>query len=365
MILHNFFHRDVSFIIKLTNECNLNCPYCYHFHNNSRESYKLNMKMENIELAIRRLIEYNRHNAHFIWHGGEPLLRDIHIFQYIIETQKKYCKSFMNISNSIQTNGTLLKEDWINFFIENNFHIGISIDGYRELHTKNRNIDTSIFDVLMEKIKILNARKARFGILTVVSKSTISHEKELLQFFILSNINNVGFLPATVVTDDIIDWENTITPEEYGKFLINFFDAWVQCGKTGMSFREYDEYFRGKMKIQHRLCVNSNECERYFTITPEGKIFLCDCFPMGKETYIGDISNPLKEMLKSNENLTIFRQHYAQTPSLCKNCPHKKICNGGCKYHRWLVDKGMKKPHLYCKSYKMLYEHMDNVIGKI
>lgn len=366
----NLFHKDISFIVKVTNECNLSCSYCYHFNNislddNSRCFPVLSMSEDIIELVIKRLIEYNHHNAHFIWHGGEPLLRNMNSFQYIIELQKKYCKKYMNISNSIQTNGTLLSEEWINFFIENNFHIGISLDGYKELHVKNRNVGKDVFDVLMQKIKILNECNARFGILTVICKNTLSHERELLQFFVDSNINNVGFLPATVVKKGTIDWENTITANEYGTFLINFFDEWIRLGRTGMSFREYDEYFRGKMGIRHRLCVNSDDCDRYFTITPEGKIFLCDCFPMGTESYIGDIHNTLNETLSNNLILKKFQRQNSNIPSDCRLCSNKKVCNGGCKYYRWLVDKNMRKPHLYCTSYKMLYEHMDSVIGEI
>ena len=357
-------HKEISFIVKLTNDCNLNCPYCYHFKHNG-DKRELHMKMDTIEQTIRQLINHNKHNAHFIWHGGEPMLLGLDVFRQIVQLQKKYCKPDMNISNAIQTNGTLLTDEWIIFFVENDFHVGISVDGYKELHMKSRAVHESAFNLILEKIKKLNQAAARFGVLTVIGKNTLGHADELLQFFIESGINDIGFLPSTVVNDGEIDHNCTLTAEEYGQFLIDFFDVWVNSGKTGMSIREFDEYFRSKLKVRHRLCINSNECDRYYTVTPDGKIYLCDCFPLEAESYVGSIFDPVDAVLSNNATIDSFREHFKSPPSACKACSFKKICNGGCKYYRWLANKEMNRPHLYCSAFKQLYKQMDEVIGEI
>lgn len=353
-----FFRTRSDFIVKVTSRCNIRCKYCYHFSSPRIEINK-DMPKDVASDLIKESINYNKIETNFIWHGGEPLLMGKKYFEFLINEQKIHnIHKKLLIRNSIQTNGLLLNDDWINFFINNDFHIGISLDGYFENHIQNRNITQEDFFKILSNINKLQEKNAKFGILCVVSQNLVGNEKKLIDFFFENKIYNIGFLPKVIANDANINKDESISPVEYGYFLCNFFDLWINSNNTKLVIREFDEYFRSKLGIYNKLCTNSNNCINYMTILPSGEVFLCDCFEQNSKNKVGHISEGLYTLRKAR-SLHNLKKFSSFVPQQCIQCEYHKICNGGCKYFRLLSDKEYSMPHFYCQSFYNLYKMID------
>lgn len=342
-------HKDISYIVKVTNNCNMGCQYCYYRHNRSRTPEN-RMSREVLRQTIFSMLDYNREYANFIWHGGEPLMMERDFFEAIVDMQQEYIRETgkdIVISNCIQTNGVLLDSDWIDFFVENDFNVSISLDGFFDLHARNRGTNREAFDAIMNSVSQLSDRKVPFSVLTVVTKETIGQEEELFDFFADYDISSFGFLPMNYGDD-----KDSLSPEDYGAFLRRFFELWITKGKMNISIREFDEFMRGYLGQAQRLCHHTDLCDCYFTVTPTGDLYPCDCFPQNENTLLGSVFSSISEAHEANR--AFFKLGHAM-PDECNGCEYEHICNGGCRYHRWLKSEDFSKRQFYCESYKVLY----------
>ncbi len=353
---------DYTIIIKITNSCNLNCKYCYHRSDLTRDFSQV-MSKETIEWTIRQLLENNDQYAEFIWHGGEPMLVGIDTFEYIVDMQKKWNKKGIRIKNCIQTNGTLLTEADIKFFKKYDFDIGISIDGPFDMHAGMRGTDTSEYQTILSSIKELNGNGNKFGTLCVVGKSHIGQAERVYNLLCEHHICNIGFLPCLVEKDGVIDKELTISPSEYGQFLIDFFEVWINGDMHGLSERNIDDcirFYRGKGA---KTCISANSCDRYLTVMPDGRIFLCDNFSSCESHQVGDVRTGF-DNINIQPAMQWLKHAMEIIPETCKQCSFFEGCYSGCKHRRWVRDQSMKSGHYYCVSTKMLYTHVGKYLNK-
>lgn len=356
--------EDKCFIVKVTNNCNLKCSYCYHFTNTDSSTTQNTMSDRVLTETIRVLLEHNERHAHFIWHGGEPLLLGKEFFEDILTLQRTYNKKNLGISNNVQTNGVLLSEDWVNFFQSHGFRVGVSLDGNMDLHMAHRNMrEPGAFNRILRGVRFLRQTNTQFGILCVVDRSTLGREEEIFDFFIESGIRDMGFLPAAVTERGILDTDHSVSPEEYQQFLTRFFDVWTAKGIKGISIREFDEFFRWKVGVPRRACTNTNDCSLYFTVTPEGNIHLCDCFTTDESTKVGTVFEPLESIANTNR-MQEFVQATSRVPQECETCRYNAMCNGGCKFHRYLADPGYSQPGYFCRAMKGLYAHIEQAMAR-
>lgn len=355
--------KDYYLIVKLTNKCNMKCPYCYHM-NYTENTFRNNDTMSKniVEIVIKKLLSNNYHSAHFTWHGGEPLLLGLDMFEFIVACQKRNNTKGLKIFNRVQTNGILLNEEFIDFFKKNDFHIGISIDGPGPVHSKNRNCTLAQFQKTVSAIKEAEKQKARMGVLTVIGKHNVNKPNEIYNFFCDNSIHNVSFLPCIVTKNNKIDEEKSIEPQGYGRFLCSFFDVWRNGSIIDMRIKNFDEIFRYKLKMQPLACINNNLCDEFLTITPEGQIFLCDNFSPGADSFVGSIYEDFADFYKK-ENIKTLVKNMNVLPSKCQKCTLLDFCNSGCKYYRYIVDSNMKKEQYFCLSTKMLYSHINKILG--
>lgn len=351
------------FIIKTTNNCNIKCPYCYHFKNKNQSKYNVISK-DVIYNATKALLNYNDHHAYFAWHGGEPLTVGIDYFKYAVNVQKELNVKKIPIFNLIQTNGILLNDEYIDFFEKNNFRIGISIDGPVDIHTKNRGISEKIYNNIIDNIKKLNeCKNLRYGVLTVVGKSSVNRAFDILKFYIENKIKNIGFLPCVFADDKAnINYDLTITDAEYAKFLIDFFEAWLNSGVKNIKIRNFLEIFRYKKGVSRSLCQNCDSCQDYCTVAPDGKLYLCDNFNQVEQSQIGTVFDDLKDIFQSKKVIN-FQKSISNKPDECKSCKYFQFCNSGCAYHRWLNGKGnINEKQLFCKTTKLVNSHIEKTL---
>ena len=354
-------NMDYTLIIKLTNNCNLNCSYCYHRQDKSR-NMQLSLTLEQIDLMIRQLMRHNERRAQFIWHGGEPLLAGIDTFRFIADKQKEYNTKNLIVSNSVQTNGTLLDEEYIEFFKKNNFSIGISIDGPYRYHAEKRGTTQAEYDTILNSIDSINRAGARLGTLCVIGKHHLGHAKEIIDLLTDHQIAHIGFLPCLVIGEDQeIDTSTTLSPEEYGCFMMELFDAWCSSGNECLSIRNFDDcirFFRGK---RARNCTSCHECGDYLTVTPDGGIYLCDNFSATENHRVGCLEEGFSG-IEDTLPMKWLKAALNNIPSGCEKCRYFKACFGGCIYQRWIADPSMSGKQYYCGAFQKMYDYIGQKI---
>lgn len=212
----NNLKNNMTFISKVTNSCNLNCSYCY--YKKSLSKNKKIMSDNVLEEVIAKTLENNDKAANFVWHGGEPLLCGLDFFKKIVELQKKHNKKNLAIYNDIQTNALMLSKEFVHYFKDNNFDIGISLDGPFYIHAAGRNTSQSQYDTIINNIKYATQNYRVSGI-CVVTPYSLGHEQEIFDSIIDTGIKNIVFYP---LNDD--DFTKAIDPKLYGEFLLNMFN---------------------------------------------------------------------------------------------------------------------------------------------
>lgn len=347
---------DYSLIVKLTNACNLNCSYCYHRKDKSRD-FSCAMSQETLEIIIQKLFDHNLEFAEFIWHGGEPLLAGIDTFRFIIEKQRELNVKGLKIKNSVQTNGILLTEEYIRFFKDNHFDIGISIDGPFDMHSEQRGTDISEYEAILKSLENLNKCGNHFGALCVVGKQHIGRADRIFNLLYEHHILNMGFLPCMVESDGVVDYGYTISPKEYGQFLIDFFEIWIHSDMHGLCVRNIDDCIRFYRNRPAKTCIHTNSCDRYLTIMPNGKIYLCDNFSSNEEHQIGHVKDGFDSVDNADAMLWL-KQTMLQVPEECSKCRYYCGCHSGCKHRRWVRDHSMQRGQYYCLSTQMFYDHV-------
>lgn len=212
----NLLINNIAFISKVTNSCNLNCSYCY--YKNSLSKNKKIMSDNVLEEVITKTLENNDKAVNFLWHGGEPLICGLDFFNKIVEFQKIHNSKNLVIYNSVQTNALLLDKKFVNFFKDNNFDIGVSLDGPFYIHEAGRNTTQAQYDTIINNLKYATKNHRVSGI-CVVTPYSLGHEQEIFDTFLDTGIKNIVFYP---LNDD--DSTKAINPKLYGDFLVNMFN---------------------------------------------------------------------------------------------------------------------------------------------
>lgn len=353
---------DYSLIIKLTNDCNLNCSYCYHRKDINRD-FKSQLSRDNLRQMIEKILLHNEEHAEFIWHGGEPLLVGMDMFKFIVQVQKEMNPKQLKIKNRVQTNGTLLTDGMIQFFIENRFDVGISIDGPFDMHASKRGTFVSEYETILNSLDQLQAHGAHYGILCVVGKQHVGQAQRVFSLLNEHRIKNIGFLPCLVQENGKVDDTLTITPKEYADFLIEFFEIWINGNVHGLHVRNFDDCIRFYRNRPAKTCINTNTCDRYLTVLPNGNIYLCDNFSANETHKVSTIADGF-DGIEHSEPMQWLKTLMHTVPESCSHCSYYCGCYSGCKYRRWVRDPNMQSGHYYCLSTRMLFDHVGQYLTK-
>ena len=354
-----------SLIIKSTDYCNLRCEYCYQKDKNRNEVVHINVGM--IEKLIRDYFNYVEKKQldsilYIIWHGGEPLICGLDFFKRIVEIERSICKENSNrtIYNAVQTNGTLLDEDYIKFFKKNKFGIGISIDGIPQHHDKKRHYDnkSGSSDIIHKNIKTLKEYDMKFTSICVISKQSIGFADEYYKYFKELEVSEVDFIPSFFQNSN----EN-LNEDDYSNFLCNLFDLYYKDSNRTIRIRVFDDILRAIIKANKGECGSvgcefAGRCGENISVSINGDIFPCDCLTNINMLRVGNINdNTLEEIfIDKNEYFDRFKCMVNDIQDKCLRCDIFKICKGGC-FNRRVQDLtgstvGMD---IYCNSrYKII-----------
>ncbi len=364
IILASPFKTMIPIIKIVGNSCNLRCGYCFY----STTDQSTNCRM-NYELLRKFLVEYMQlftDRFMFIWHGGEPLLAGLSFFRRIVEIQSQITRNNQVIQNFIQTNATLINEEWAKFFKEYNFKVGVSLDGNEKSNNrfrKNYNGKGS-FNQIMRGIKILRNHNIKPGIIQTLTSDNLSQTKENFNFF--TNIVGARGWSTNIYLDK--NNENRMMPgqsltnKQLTTFLIDQINLWLAQNDSKLKIREIENFISAMFNKKPSSCAFNGSCAGYFCLEYDGKIYPCDRSSGYPDLLLGDISKqPLLEVLNSAERLS-YVERINNLPSECFSCEWQKSCNNGCTMHRV---KDIDGKYYFCEARKTVFAYLREKISEL
>ena len=351
--------------------CNLDCKYCYFLAKEDlypESGFRMSDHL--LEEYTRQYIEAQQiPEVTFAWQGGEPTLMGLEFFQKAVEFQKKFQKPDTRIFNSLQTNGTLLDADWCRFFHENDFLIGLSLDGPKALHDAYR-VDKGgkpTFDAVMGAAEMMQTHEVEFNILTTVHAANAEHPLEVYRFMrdvvktrflqfipIVERDNDTGYQEGNEVTN------RSVTGKQYGRFLIRIFDEWVRRDVGKMYVQIFDVSLAAWSGQSPGLCIFMETCGDALALEHNGDLYACDHY-VEPDYLLGNITEiPMMEMVLSEQQRAFGQAKLDTLPQYCLSCDVRFICNGGCPKNRIITTPdGEPGLNYLCEGYKAFFHHID------
>jgi uncharacterized protein len=361
--------------------CNLDCKYCFYLEKENLYpgTKQWAMSRELLERYIHQYIAAQPlDEVHFAWQGGEPTLLGVDFFRTAVELQRRFANG-KTIYNALQTNGTLIDDEWAGFLAEHHFLVGVSIDGPRELHDCYR-VDKGqapTFDRVMRGITKLKEHNVEFNTLTVVHRRNSAHPIEVYRFLKEIGSGFIQFIPIVerraVEADgdglvliqpsfqsaaQVTDW--SVEPEAYGKFLSRIFDEWVKQDVGRYFVQLFDVALESWLGLDASLCVFRKTCGSALAMEHTGDLYSCDHF-VYPENKLGNIMDAALEQLVTSPQQKAFGNAKCDSlPQMCRRCEVRFACNGECPKHRFLATPdGEPGLNYLCAGYKHFFKHID------
>lgn len=350
-------HNHITPIIKVVDFCNFSCNFCRY----PKNLHKSMMPFSTYKTIVEKVCDYNISNGIYqqsiIFHGGEPLLWGYDNFVSAIKFQEELKKKNSQISfrNSIQTNGALLNEQWIDFFYDNEFDIGISIDGPNQInfHRSSNRLDDK---VVIDNLHKLSLKNCKYGILSVLTNEHAGWADKYYDFLVENNIHSVGFCFCIYDEDKQETVDNIILTSFLKRFFVRYFE-----GDYKLNVREFDNVIKLCLGIPTGSCTFSNRqrCGNFFSVRTNGDVFFCDPYKLDVLP-VGNILNESFTEIKSKPNLLkIIITARDSFDTECQSCNVKHICSGGCYRHTL---EG--KDNFFCETYRNLYPCIEEYVNR-
>ena len=358
--------------------CNMRCKYCYYLDKAALyNNHQPQMSDELLENYIRANIEGNNSPViAFAWHGGEPLLAGKEFFRKAVALQQKYAEG-RTVENSIQTNGLLVDDEWCAIFRDNNFLVGVSIDGPESIHDAHR-VDAGgqpTFARVMRGIEKLYRNRVEYNTLTTINIHSEGRGAEVYNF--LRGISVfMQFLPvAELLCDgriqspeaqkaDIAPW--SVSARGFGEFMCDIFDIWVKKDVGRRYVQLFDATLALMVGVQPSVCSLCETCGSGLTVEHNGDVYCCDHF-VYPEYKIGNIhTDRLADLAYCDRQFEFGVAKRALLPRECRHCKFYNLCHGECPKHRFIDDnRGEYGKNYLCEGYKLFYEHTQTAMERM
>ncbi len=370
--------------------CNLDCTYCYYL---SKEQLlgqdKRRMSDEVLEAYVAGYIEsQDAEEIAFTWHGGEPTLLGVAFFEKVVRFQEKYRPAGRRITNDIQTNGTLLDDEWCSFLARNGFLVGLSIDGPRDLHDRYRPTKggQGSFDAVVAGARRLAAHGIPFGTLTVVNRETAKRPLDVYRFLRdelgsrymqlipcvepvqfattapdrheAADLPPVGSARARVAHPRSVVTEWSVGSRDWGRFLAAVFDEWAEHDRGRVKINLIESFLAQVNGQPSLMCTSSPVCGKNIAVEHDGRVYSCDHY-VYPEHEIGRVGEtPLAEMVFSVRQLEFGLNKFNTLPGECRKCPYLNLCYGECPRTRLLrTREGEGNLSYLCEGWKIFFGH--------
>ncbi len=361
--------------------CNLACEYCYYLekknlYKDASADRRHVMSDDMLERFIKMYIEsQSMPQILFSWHGGETLMRPLSFYKKVIELQKKYGGGLV-IDNSIQTNGTLLTDEWCRFFKDNNWLVGVSVDGPQEFHDEYRrnNIGAPSFHKVMRGINLLKKHGVEWNALAVVNDFNADYPLDFYHFFKEIECRYIQFTPiveriiphtdgrtlaSPMDAHDAPLADFSVSPAQWGEFLCTIFDEWVKNDVGQYFIQLFDSTLANWAGVQPGVCTMARTCGHAGVMEFNGDVYSCDHFVF-PEYKLGNIrEKTLVEMMYSDRQQKFGTDKYDSLPGQCRRCTYLFACNGECPKNRFTVTAdGEPGLNYLCEGYYRFFEHV-------
>ncbi|MDR1804288.1 MAG: anaerobic sulfatase maturase [Treponema sp.] len=342
--------------------CNVNCGYCYYLDADSRGE---NARMSDalLETFIRGYIEASPGPVvSFTWHGGEPTLAGLDFFRLAVELQKRYLPEGFKIWNNLQTNGTLLDDEWAAFLAGNRFDVGLSVDGTRELHDRYRKDSGggATYDRAVAAVRLLQNRGIQPDLLCTVTSATAREPLAVYRSLRQLGTGWIQFIPIVRRTGGGELSPESVGGEEYGRFLCEIFDEWLlnDIGKTEVQLFAETAMVRSGRAAS--LCWMAPTCGRVLIVERDGGVYACDHY-VTPERRLGDIAaSGLGALVDSPEQRRFGDDKRGTLPRQCRECESLALCNGGCPKDRLSASTdGEPGLNVLCAGLKRFFVHSE------
>lgn len=376
--------------------CNLDCRYCYYLGKENRKAQTPSVDDGVLDTFIREYIEsVDDHDVYFEWQGGEPTLLGIDYFRRVLDVQKRHCPSHKRVHNSLQTNGTLLGDEWSRFLADNEFLVGLSIDGPRELHDRFRVAKSggATFDRVLEAVSHLDRHGVEFSTLTVVNSVNSRQPLEVYRFL----TREVGprmlqFIPCVELRDFrntapwywqhapvltgapqlrpgaeqslLTDW--SVSAEAYGEFLCAIFDDWHEHDIGRYFVNTFESAVASWAGLPPQICVFNAFCGKSVIVEQDGDVYSCDHFAF-PEYRLGNITESnLGDLVFSRRQVAFGYGKLDLLPGQCRKCRYLKACYGECPKKRFLhTPDGEPGLNYLCNGLYQFFRHADQRLQKL
>lgn len=356
--------KQINLLIKPASSlCNLRCKYCFYedeAQNRAQKSMGV-MAEELSDTLIRQVFDAVEPGGtvSFAFQGGEPTVAGLPFFQHFAASVRQQNTAHIPVHYAIQTNGTLLDEDWAKFLRDNGFLVGLSLDGFRAAHDCHRvgvNGNGTWKQVLTAK-RLLDQYSVPYNALCVVTKRCAQDPEKAYK-----SLKNLGFRYIQFIAClDPIGHERgqepwSLTPEAYGEFLCRVFDLWYKDWAEGNyhSVRLFDDYIHILLGDGASTCATCGKCGAYLVVEGDGSIYPCDFYVLD-DWKLGDLWKTPISQLAAGEKASAFLRWGTDKPRECASCPYGSICNGGCK-NDWFMDH-TGTHNYFCSAFRMLLDY--------
>jgi uncharacterized protein len=351
--------------------CNLDCEYCFFL--SKEELYpgsSFRMSDDLLVEYVRQLLQSHRTpEVTVAWQGGEPTLMGLDFFRRAMSLVERYKRPEQTIEHTIQTNCTLIDDEWAAFLAEHDFLVGVSVDGPREIHDAYR-VDKGgkpTFDRVMRGLERLKAHGVRWNALTTVHRANEEHPLEVYRFLRDElGVEHIQFIPIVErptqvglpVGDTVTD--RSVSPAGYGTFLIEVFEEWVRRDVGRVFVQMFDSTLASFVGVPGSLCVHSETCGTALALEHNGDLYSCDHF-VEPEHLLGNIgSRHMLELVASPQQRAFGDAKRDSLPAYCRACEVRFACHGGCPKDRFTTaPDGEPGLHYLCASYQLFFRHVD------
>ncbi len=335
-------------------DCNLRCAYCFYLR--AAELYpetKRHVMPEPVlERLVQGLLSYRFPETVFAWQGGEPTLAGLEFFQHVVTLQQRFGERGQVVGNALQTNGTLIDDEWGSFFNRYKFLIGLSLDGPEEVHNAKRvNVGgKGTWDKAMAAAECFRRWQVEFNVLCVVNRDNVGMGADLLRWFVQHDFRFVQFIPCVER-----DSPYNVSPEAYGEFLCDTFDYWSREGLGKVSIRDFDAMVSVRVGLPGGLCTYGERCDAYVVVEYNGDVYPCDFF-VYEEWRLGNVMDaPLHTFLETDAYRR-FAYQKDKVPA-CRGCSWRSMCHGGCQKDRLAGGGTVREPTTLCRAYKRFFAY--------
>jgi uncharacterized protein len=353
--------------------CNLDCHYCYYLKTEGLypegESFRMPDSVLE-EYIVQHIDACPDPVIRFSWHGGEPTLLGLDYFRKIVVLERKHCPPNRRITNGMQTNGTLLDEDWCRFLAAEGFAVGISLDGPQELHDLHRvtKDQKPTYEQVVQGYKLLQQHRVLSEILCVVNADNVWYPLQVYRTFKQLNAQYITFLPLVEPQPGAPGGvsRRTVAPEAFGAFLCTIFDEWVSRDIGRIKVQIFEEAARTAFGQEHTLCIFRPSCGDVPVVEHNGDFYSCDHF-VDAEHRLGNIQETrLVELLESPAQRAFGQAKWDTLPRYCQLCEVRDMCNGGCPKNRFLrTPDGQAGLNYLCAGYKRFFSRCRPFVAAI